>query len=162
MGERDFRTRLACLTTAIVVTLGVAACGSDSDGSDEASTAAGKATTSAEHWKPAEGGTPAEQEVQAAYAKVMNAIANGDAASACAGMTRETRVKFGPKPGQSCVKLLGKVNRAEFKGQEGRMVGARINGAKAIVFWDNRPDRPPNEIPFVRVNGEWKLDGAAF
>jgi hypothetical protein len=150
------RRRTAWIAMAIVLALGVGACGSDDDGGDEAKS--GDATAARSGGEIS--GTPEEQEVAQVYARFLQAVARGDAVTVCNAMTRRSRSFISPDKGVSCVKLFKQPNRPKVDLKA--ITGAEVHGDEAIVFHDTAPPKPPNKVRFVRQEGEWKLDAPSF
>lgn len=152
--------------TIAVFALGVAACGSGEDG-DSAAQEQGSASKDGEDFVAT--GNDKEQIKQVLH-QIQEDFENVDAAGFCSKTTAAERrevAAFGRnyKHGTTCVAVIDNQAKAASKaGVEQRstkLLSAKVNGDRATATVSNG-GRPSEPLPFVKVDGEWKLAEVGF
>lgn len=144
--------RLAPLAAALAIAVvGVAACGSD-DGADGSNgqTASGD-----------------EQEIKAVYAKMTDSVYAGKSKVACTTMSRSAAREFGASFTNStgggdvangCEAAMDYVHETIRNNNRPRIVRLKIDGDRATAYAKTKnSDAYP--IPFVKEDGEWRING---
>jgi ketosteroid isomerase-like protein len=158
-------TRLLTLITVLVLAVGAAACGSDDDGNG-GSAAADSATTDAGsnsgNGGQATGGSD-EQQVEALFADMKKAIANGDADEVCGlmGEQAQAQVASTDPQGGDCKKVFTRLFKSNTVAEDlnPAFKSVQVSGDRAIVkATPSKGDKTPQEASFVKEGDEWKVN----
>jgi hypothetical protein len=165
--EASSRARAVGALAAIVVTLGLSACGSGDDSSGQTSDQdkEAAATTTAGDSQ----GTPKE-EVEAFIVGMQKDFVAGDGESFCDRLTaagRQDAGKFGQLIGRgsTCETMVRATAQANREGgiptPPNKIVSIQITGDRATAVV-RTGDRPPGKIKLVNQGGQWKLPDPGF
>lgn len=162
MGRGDrLGFRMAALIALLALALGAAACGDDDDGdSGDSGAAAQSQTESQDRLDPAsfDTSTP-EGQIKAAHAEFINVFYTMDAKRICELTSRKGQREWRGKTG-SCEAGV----KAFFDGIQGlaknkpRITEVRIDGSRALAKTRVKGSKV-YPAPFVKEDGEWKVDG---
>lgn len=166
-------TRVAAVATTLTLALGATACGDDNDDggsqSNSGDSAAGKQANGGKSGG-GKGFSGREAAVEAALIGLQDDFVSGDGAGYCNRLTAAGRrqvAEFGKAYflGKDCIEVVAKSAKSArdsgIKQQPTRLISVKFKGDRAsATVRDGR--RPPQEMVFVDVGGDWKLPDPGF
>lgn len=167
------RFRSLALAAAILVAAMLAACGDsgDSDSGDGGQRAADVANGPVDGGPDGDAGDAkdagdpeAEREIRALYAELADAFYGNDPEGLCSLLTKSAQQQLGAlsEPPTTCVNRAREIIEQNQKGSPGggrpRIVSLTVNGDRARAL-AKAPRTLRYPVPFVKVDGTWKVDG---
>lgn len=158
--------RLLTLIAVLVLAIGMAACGSDEDGNGDggSATANSAATdTSGDTTSGQAAGGSDEQQVEALFADMKQAIAAGDAQEVCGlmGEQAQAQVASTDPRGGDCQKVFTRLFKSGTLAEDLKPTfeSVEVSGDRAIVkAKPSKGDKKLQEASFVKEGGEWKVN----
>lgn len=163
-GGRRSLTRLAVLAALLALVAGGCGGSDDGDGADASAANGGDGSSGVER-AASEGGpaTTAEQasgpeaEIRALYAELVENVYAGDMRAACAALTESARRRL--SGGGSCpAAMRSRLDPKTLSKNRPSIVGLEVRGSKAVAQAKTKNSNK-YAVPFVREDGEWKIDG---
>jgi hypothetical protein len=146
--SKSARKRVIAATAAITMAVGAASCGSDGGGDAKASAREND-----------------EQAIKQTYAKLVRAFYAPDPKAGCSVMTEQFQKQFGQSTAigggkhKTCeAKFRAVISPTEFAADKPFIVRIRFRGSNAVAQVKTKKSRQ-YEVPFTRVNGQWKVSG---
>jgi ketosteroid isomerase-like protein len=148
------------LAAVVALLFGLTACGSGGDdaGADTAEQTAG--TTTAKAAVPPQGSS-AEQQIEAVFASMKQAIADSDAQAVCGLMAAQPKEQVAKTvPQKSCEAGFQKVFDGGNVTEDLKptFVSAEVSGDRAIVKAKPSNSKQLQEASFVEEGGKWKVN----